>query len=400
MTTTTVTPPFDDDRRAAARWSRPSKPACPIASGSDRYETMEAALLWRPLAEHSLKGITMKYVGRRNVPHVLLATGLLSAIVASGCAGDVEDNDLVLEESDWDADDGAVIDADRQLADVRAAQAVSDGTWASTPDPGAKAGRPETDLHAYPKFTDEQRADQTEVEQAAADSPASDAADVLSIETLADGSTSFSIYEPAPGITAEELADLLREQGKKGVQVVRHEPTPVGTNQANSCAYGQARSFRCPVAFWTNNGYADPLVRFNDHSGAAWPTDNAVYKWNQVANIDSWYRWNSCPFMAGARCVDVVSGNYGHIGWTGHFSGLFPPGATSGAFQEHGQLIQLNEYYPLPSHNNTVTHEIGHALGLGHNQWSGDVMYGTANTREDIGGENRVLLESIYSVYR
>jgi len=35
---------------------------------------------------------------------------------------------------------------------------------------------------------------------------------------------------------------------------------------ANDCAYGNARTWGCPVSYWTNNGYDDPIVRFNDHS--------------------------------------------------------------------------------------------------------------------------------------
>jgi hypothetical protein len=129
---------------------------------------------------------------------------------------------------------------------------------------------------------------------------------------------------------------------------------------------------------------------------------NAVFNWNQVPNIDSAYRWNSCPSLAGARCIDVYSGNYGDVGWVGLFSTFFPPGASSGPLRENGQFIQLNDFYPPNGFtgNNVVTHVLGHALGLGHNTFSGDVLYQFANMREDIGGENPVLLASIYSIPR
>lgn len=50
--------------------------------------------------------------------------------------------------------------------------------------------------------------------------------------------------------------------------------------------------------------------------------------------------------------------------------------------------------------NSVATYELGHVLGLGHNDWSGDLMHMYANKREDIGGENQTLLQALYSIDR
>ncbi|WP_394831550.1 matrixin family metalloprotease [Pendulispora rubella] len=280
-------------------------------------------------------------------------------------------------------------------------EAPSSGTAASLAagpiDPGAKARSPETNLNAYPKLP--RTAKRSAEASAVAHSDASAAVDVVKVETLADGSTSFTIFDPAPGVAPEALAESLRQSsGKDSVRVLRHESAPAATLAPNDCQYGQAHSITCPISYWTNNGWGHPQVGFNDHSGSGWPTDNAVYKWNQVQGLDSLYKWNACPSGGGTHCVNVYSGNYGDTGWVGltHFV------SGPGAFADGGTKVELNDYYAPNTftRNCVVTHELGHALGLGHNDWSGDVMYYVANRREDIGGENRALLESIHSVYR
>jgi hypothetical protein len=296
---------------------------------------------------------------------------------------------------------GPVVDPDQQIADFRAS-VRADGWWAGAPDPGQKAKSPITTLDTMPKFTAGQLASMSERDraaQAAQPSGETEHADVVTVETTAEG-TGVALYTPVPGVTPEELAADLRKQGYEDVRIIRGQQ--VQPMAPGDCAYGRARSITCPVSFWTNNGYEDPIVRFNDHSSDLWPATNAVYKWNQVPNIDSWYLWNSCPFMAGARCVDVLSANYGATTWVGRTWRFYPTSTHHGAFREQGHYVQLNDYHaPVGfTRNNVVTHELGHVLGLGHNTWSGDVLYEIANTREDIGGENPVLLASIYSITR
>ncbi len=275
------------------------------------------------------------------------------------------------------------------------------GDAADAPDPGAKRNSPEVDLVHYPKLTQEQlKARVARDVRAQATAPASLAnAEVSSVERTTDGLI-VTRYTAAPGVTPEQLAEKLRKTGKQGVSIDRMPATSLAPSD---CSYGTAHSWSCPVAYWRNNGFADPLVRFNDHASSAWPTDNAVYKWNQTPNIDSKYLWNSCPFQAGARCVDVRSGDWGtEGGWIGSTE-LHLQSGPGGPFVEQGAVVQLNDAF-VPdgtwTRNNVVTHELGHVLGLDHNSYSGDVLYYLANLREDIGGQNPAMLASIYSITR
>lgn len=277
----------------------------------------------------------------------------------------------------------------------------------------AKANSPETNLAAYPKLTDEQIAEkvaQERAERAKAPVNTTPVMDVTATESLPDGIVRVDIYTPAQGVTPEQLAASLRREGKQNVKVTAHAPeshtsgshtkSDVGTAAASDCAYGQARTLTCPVSYWQNLGRGNPVVMFSDYSSAAWPTDSAVYKWNVVPNIDSWYRYGGhCDVLNDAYCVNVYSANYGNTGWWGratYYHFLSNSGALIGA------EVRLNDYPNLTAaqRNSTVIHELGHVLGLGHNMWSGDVMYAYEPFRQDIGGENSAMLQSIYSVYR
>ncbi|MER5650738.1 matrixin family metalloprotease [Streptosporangium sp. NPDC002524] len=274
--------------------------------------------------------------------------------------------------------------------------------------PPAKAGSPETNLAAYPKLTDEQIAGQVareRAERAKAPANTTPVMDVTATETLPDGTVRVDTYTPAQGVAPERLAASLRREGKKNVKVTSHAPESrtepgVGAAAASDCAYGQARTVTCPVSYWRNLGRSNPVVMFSDYSSAAWPTDAAVYKWNVVPNIDSWYRYGGhCDVLNDAFCVNVYSADYGDTGWWGRATHYYVP-------PNHGAIIgaevHLNDAPNLTAaqRGSTVIHELGHVLGLGHNMWSGDVMYAYAPSRQDIGGENSALLQSIYSVYR
>jgi hypothetical protein len=274
------------------------------------------------------------------------------------------------------------------------------------PTPGSKATSPLTNLADYPKFTEAELAAATSkerAERAAAAAEADPLVEVTSQEKLPDGRIRVATYTLVPGADPEKFAASLRAQGKKNVQLVRHVPaSPTASDlqpmASTDCSYGQARTLSCPNSWWTNLGRRNPVVLFNDHSGAAWPTTNAVSKWNQTPNIDSWYTWNNCN-QSSVHCVNVTSGSYGQGDWIGYTETTWYWGTSGSMFNAY---VYLNDSYPPTNftRNNVVTHELGHVLGLGHNQWSGDVMWWKANMREDIGGENAALLAQVYSVDR
>lgn len=129
-------------------------------------------------------------------------------------------------------------------------------------------------------------------------------------------------------------------------------------------------------------------VYFVDHTGANWPVDTSTYTWNQAQGIDSSYRWANCPGTAGIYCVNVVDQNYGNTCWQGLTSVSWDPNSRNIT----SASIKLNDYngtgicngnsvnYAKNSngYREDACHEMGHALGMGHNfSSSGSCLYGT-----------------------
>ena len=215
--------------------------------------------------------------------------------------------------------------------------------------------------------------------------------DVYAAVSEPDGTTSVTVYRPAPGVTSDKLRSHLSAAGVAGVQSPSTAP-----QTGLACSYGSARTLTCQPDLWARNGYGHPPVYFLDHTSAAWPITNVVPEWNLAHGVDSWYRWftNGCP-GGGRHCVNVYNRNYGSTGWTGltHFR------ATSSQYFVDGSVYsELNDYYggTAAEHRNTACHELGHTLGLGHATSTSSCMYYVRTSQQLPSSADFHLLHQIY----
>ena len=219
---------------------------------------------------------------------------------------------------------------------------------------------------------------------------------IVAITENGDGTTSATRYSPAPGVSEGELFERLKARGVRGLQ----EPTAMTAAQDDGpCAWWTATTLTCPRAEWARNGHGHPQIYFADHTGAGWPVDASVAKWNEAQGVDSWYRWATCPAVAGSHCVHVFSSNYGATGWTGQVTYQWNSSTTH--FIDGTVEVRLNDHYAGNAQENRSNscHELGHALGLGHNGSTTSCMYTAAipNPPQFPDGNDFALLADLYA---
>lgn len=209
--------------------------------------------------------------------------------------------------------------------------------------------------------------------------------DLTIFATRADGGGSFAVYRTPPGQGSRLLAEL-RARGVIDKSVPAKaapgggDPVSGSVDPIRNCAsgYGGARYWgdsTCNLKIrWRWNGYSDPQIYFRDHTPAQWPVSASVTKWHEAVGVDSYWTSGSCP-GGGRHCVNVFSGFY-TTSWYGYTRADYD---SSYYFIDGGVEVYLNDKFSSSDDNRgTACHELGHALGLGHNSSTGSCLYTSA----------------------
>lgn len=226
--------------------------------------------------------------------------------------------------------------------------------------------------------------------------------DVLAIRTNPDGTTTYTSYRTPVGVTAAQLYHGLKAEGVVGLQ--DPSASSITTMDVFQCYYGTAYALnggQCPAAQWKTSGRARPLVHFNDHSSSAWPVMAAGAKWNESCCVDVTVGFGYCSSATGQHCVHVWSDTYGRTNSDGtpKWVGLTTWSLDSQRyFVENSMSVQLNDSYndySAAQHRNTACHELGHAIGVGHNASKSSCVYPSVTSQQYPSSDDFYLLSNI-----
>jgi hypothetical protein len=191
-----------------------------------------------------------------------------------------------------------------------------------------------------------------------------------------DGTSTATVYTAAAGVTVAALYQSLRSAGVPGL--VDPATRSQQSFAAVSCSYGRVDTLTCAPVRWNKRGFDDPQVYFRDSSGSAWPVSASVTEWNRAVGADSYYIWyanGSCPAAStGRHCVPVTSAYYGS-NWIGRIDYSYD---ANRYFIDGSVRVYLNSSHgPAEDYRSVACAQLGHTLGIGHNDASNSCMYST-----------------------
>lgn len=96
---------------------------------------------------------------------------------------------------------------------------------------------------------------------------------VYVVQEREDGTVHTAAYEPAAGVTPDELRASLRRRGIRGVRDA--EPTATADIGTLGCSPIVGTASALCGAKWSYGAYNDPQVYFLDHTSDSWPVSDA-----------------------------------------------------------------------------------------------------------------------------
>lgn len=176
------------------------------------------------------------------------------------------------------------------------------------------------------------------------------------------GQRIVTVHDLADPAGADRLRARLRGTGRTVIDAATAARTRDGVGRpptTTGCRrYGAAKSWCGHV--WSYQGFAHPQVYVRDRTPAGYPVRTAVLDWARFRGVDAHYRAYWSGFPSGRHFVVVrtyTPASRREFGATRWVAGTQGPVRVSISTRIRG----------TPQARKTACHEIGHALGLDHN---------------------------------